>query len=84
MATGSVRFWYDAWHDLPQIGGGSDQGVSNQLANMAYTQITNDGLDVALQWMQSLGVDSIWGGEAVYPGVAVEWPDAASGSKERP
>ena len=59
VATGSVRFWYDAWHDLPQIGGGSDQGVSNQLANMAYTQVTNDSLEVALQWMQSLGVDAL-------------------------
>ena len=59
VATGSVRFWYDAWHDLPQMGGGSDQGVSNQLVNLAYTQVTNDSLEVALQWMQSLGVDAL-------------------------
>ena len=49
----------DAWHDLPQMGGGSDQGVSNQLVNLAYTQVTADSLEVALQWMQSLGVDAI-------------------------
>ena len=24
--TGSVRFWFDAWHDLAQVGGGSEQG----------------------------------------------------------
>jgi hypothetical protein len=28
-ASGSVRFWYDAWHDLAQLGGGSDQGLLN-------------------------------------------------------
>ena len=59
MATGSIRFWYDAWHDLPQLGGGSDQGVINQLVNRAYTQITNDDFEIALNWMLALGVDAI-------------------------
>jgi hypothetical protein len=59
MATGSVRFWYDAWHDLPQLGGGSDQGVINQLVNLAYTHITNDDFDTALNWMLAFGVDAI-------------------------
>jgi hypothetical protein len=27
--TGSVRFWYDTWHDLAQVGGGSEQGLLN-------------------------------------------------------
>ena len=59
MATGSVRFWYDAWHDLPQLGGGSDQGVINQLVNRAYTQIANDDFATALSWMLAFGVDAI-------------------------
>ncbi len=59
MATGSLRFWYDAWHDLPQLGGGSDQGVINQLVNRACTQITNDKIETALQWMMAYGVDAI-------------------------
>jgi hypothetical protein len=59
VATGSVRFWYTAWFPLQQMGGGSDQGVSNQLVNLAYTQITNDSLELALQWMQSFGVDAL-------------------------
>jgi hypothetical protein len=59
MATGSVRFWYDAWHDLPQLGGGSDQGVINQLASLAYTHIVNDDFDPALNWMLAFGVDAI-------------------------
>jgi hypothetical protein len=59
MATGSIRFWYDAWRNLPQLGGGSDQGVLNQLVNLAYTQITNDDFETALNWMLAFGVDAI-------------------------
>ena len=28
MATGSVRFWYDAWHNLPQLGGDPSKAPS--------------------------------------------------------
>src|SRR5439155_22761650 len=42
MATGSVRFWYDAWHNLAQVGGGSEQGTLNQVVNVAYSYIAND------------------------------------------
>ena len=27
--SGSVRFWFDTWHDLAQVGGGSEQGLLN-------------------------------------------------------
>jgi hypothetical protein len=59
MATGSVRFWYDAWHDLPQLGGGSDQGVINQLVYLASMQITDADFETALNWMLAFGVDAI-------------------------
>jgi hypothetical protein len=59
VATGSIRFWYDAWCDLPQLGGGSDQGVLNQLVNRAYTQITNGDFEIALNWMLAFGVDAV-------------------------
>jgi hypothetical protein len=59
LATGSVRFWYDAWRDLPQLGGGSDQGVLNQLVSMAYTSITNDDVRHGVNWMQAFGVDAV-------------------------
>jgi hypothetical protein len=59
MATGSVRFWYDAWHDLPQLAGGSDQGVLNPLVNRAYMFITNGEFETALNWMLAYGVDAI-------------------------
>src|SRR5204863_7162362 len=50
---------YDAWRPLPQMGGGSDQGMTNQLVNLAYTQIVKGALEPAIQWMQSLGVDAV-------------------------
>jgi hypothetical protein len=60
MATGSVRFWYNAWHDLPQLGGGSEQGTLNQIVNVAYSQITNDpGVESSVHWMQAFGLDAI-------------------------
>jgi hypothetical protein len=50
MATGSVRFWFDAWHDLAQLGatwrnlaqlgGGSDQGLMNPLVTNAQWEYT--------------------------------------------
>ena len=60
LATGSVRFWYDAWRDLPQLGGGSEQGILNQLVSVAYQHATSDADAVSsTHWMQSYGVDAI-------------------------
>ena len=60
LATGSVRFWYDAWRDLPQIGGGSEQGILNQLVSLAYLQVANDAeTESSTHWMQSYGVDAV-------------------------
>ncbi len=28
LPSGSVRFWFDAWHDLAELGGGSEQGAA--------------------------------------------------------
>jgi hypothetical protein len=60
MAAGGVRFWYNAWHDLPQLGGGSEQGLTNVIAMPAQWDILG-GSDVELStlWMQILGVDAV-------------------------
>lgn len=60
MAAGSVRFWYNVWNDLPQLGGGSDQGQSNPISYPAQIQILQ-GRDVEMStlWMQVLGTDAI-------------------------
>jgi hypothetical protein len=59
--TGSVRFWYDAWHDLPQLGGGSEQGLLNGVVEAAQWE-THLGArpEPAILWMQCLGVDAIY------------------------
>ncbi|MBK5292703.1 MAG: hypothetical protein JJE04_13615, partial [Acidobacteriia bacterium] len=63
LATGSVRFWYNAWHDLPQMGGGSEQGLMNLHTSTAYSNITGaNSLEMrglAIAWAQSLGVDAL-------------------------
>jgi hypothetical protein len=60
LATGSVRFWYDAWRDLAQLGGGSEQGMLNQIVSLASVHATSDADAAAsIHWMQSYGVDAI-------------------------
>ena len=60
MATGSLRFWYNAWFDLPQVGGGSEQGVTNLKAAAANFEIVG-GQDPALAvlWMQALAAGAV-------------------------
>ncbi len=59
--TGSVRFWFDAWHDLAQLGGGSDQGILNGQVEPAQWE-TNLGpnAEPTVLWMQSMGVDVVY------------------------
>ncbi|MBK9169168.1 MAG: hypothetical protein IPM24_17120 [Bryobacterales bacterium] len=58
--TGSVRFWFNAWRDLPQLGGGSEQGIVNQLIIRAQYELTMaEEPELAVQWAQAMGVDAI-------------------------
>ena len=60
FATGSLRFWYDAWHNNAQVGGGSEQGLLNWAVPVAQWQVTKDpaaGRDIA--WLQALGADAV-------------------------
>jgi hypothetical protein len=60
MATGSVRFWYNAWHDLPQLGGGSEQGLLNLNSSYSYTHVTaHETADVPVAWLQATGTGAI-------------------------
>jgi len=60
-SAGTVRFWFDAWHDLAELGGGSDQGQLNPIVQDAQWQI-KEGSDpaVALLLLRALGVDAIY------------------------
>jgi hypothetical protein len=58
VATGSVRFWYNAWHDLPQLGGGSEQGLLNTAVMPAQAEILmGPSAPLGIAWMQAMGVD---------------------------
>ncbi|MGH9720478.1 MAG: hypothetical protein ACRD8O_09710 [Bryobacteraceae bacterium] len=60
LATGSVRFWYTAWHSLAQMGGGSEQGLINHTINLAYLRVMLDeSAERAIHWMQTFGVDLV-------------------------
>jgi hypothetical protein len=60
FTAGSVRFWYDVWHDLPQVGGGSDQGLMNPMVPAAsWELVTGKDARASILWMQALGGDAI-------------------------
>src|ERR1019366_10637732 len=59
--TGSVRFWYDAWHDLAQLGGGSEQGLLNSQVVPAQWEATLGPKPMpTILWMQAMGVDAVY------------------------
>ncbi len=59
--TGSVRFWYDTWHDLAELGGGSDQGLLNGQVETAQWETTlGPNPQPSILWMQCMGVDAIY------------------------
>jgi hypothetical protein len=60
FVTGSVRFWWDTWHDLAQVGGGSEQGLLNRKAIPASWEILlGPDPEPAVRWLTALGADAI-------------------------
>jgi hypothetical protein len=60
LPAGTVRFWYNVWNDLPQVGGGSEQGLLNPrvLPGQWQTYLGPEA-DMSVLWMQLLGTDAI-------------------------
>ncbi|PWU05076.1 MAG: hypothetical protein C5B51_15450 [Terriglobia bacterium] len=59
--SGSVRFWYDTWHDLPQLGGGSEQGLLNGFVENAQWELNlGPNAEPGILWLQSMGVDTVY------------------------
>jgi hypothetical protein len=60
LPAGSVRFWYNVWNDLPQVGGGSEQGLLNPRIVPAQWQIyLGPEADMSVMWLQLLGADAV-------------------------
>ena len=60
FATGSLRFWIDAWADNAQTSGGSDQGLLNQVIPTALFQLAvGDQASWSILWLQALGTDAV-------------------------
>lgn len=60
MPVGSVRFWYDAWNNLAQVGGGSDQGLLNPLTTLAQAEVIHgENPKLATHWLVSFGVGAV-------------------------
>ena len=58
---GSVRFWFDTWHDLAELGGGSEQGLLNAgLEGPQWEIKLGPDPKLSLLWLQSLGVDAVY------------------------
>ena len=68
--TGAVRFWYNSWHDLYQLGGSSEQGLENTMVMPSQWEIVM-GPDpkLAVAWLQVMGVDLV----AVHGPKSDEW-----------
>jgi len=60
-SSGSVRFWFDAWHDLAELGGGSEQGLLNPVPQEAQWELmAGSNSQVAILWLQAMGVDVMY------------------------
>jgi hypothetical protein len=60
FATGSLRFWYDVWHDGAQVGGGSDQGMLNGTLPLVQWLVIHDPApERPVRWLQAMGADAV-------------------------
>lgn len=60
LPAGTVRFWYNTWHDLPMVGGGSEQGLLNPRVLPPQWQIyLGPEADLSIMWLQLMGADAV-------------------------
>ena len=60
FVSGSVRFWWDTWHDLAQVGGGSEQGLTNPHVIPANWEVLlGPDPELAVRWLKALGADAV-------------------------
>lgn len=58
--TGTLRFWWNAWHNGEQIGGGAEQGVHNfHITGFFWRTVTSPDPHLDVAWMKAFGVDQV-------------------------
>ena len=61
LPSGTVRFWFDAWHDLAELGGGSEQGLLNPIVPNANAELEiGANPEAAFLWMKAMAVDAVY------------------------
>jgi hypothetical protein len=60
FVSGSIRLWYNAWHDGQQADGGSLQGILNPVMPTPLFRVPHDkNPELVLRWLQEMGVDIV-------------------------
>ncbi len=60
QAANSVRLWLNVWQRVPQVSGGSDQGLLNGQTMLAQWQILKDEEGArAVDWLKAMGADAV-------------------------
>jgi hypothetical protein len=61
LTSGTIRFWFDTWHDLAEMGGGSEQGLLNPTVYDSSWEI-NGGTnpEIVALWLKAMAVDVIY------------------------
>jgi hypothetical protein len=59
MLPGSSMFWLTAFSDTPGMGGGFDQGRTDDVLRTASFWITNGDAEAAVLWLKALGVQAV-------------------------
>jgi hypothetical protein len=61
FTSGTVRFWFDTWHDLAEMGGGSEQGLLNPVVyESSWEVVMGSDPELVRLWLQAAGVDVMY------------------------
>lgn len=61
LSSGTVRFWFDTWHDLAEMGGGSEQGLLNPTVYDGMWEIdAGSNPELVHLWLKAMGVDAMY------------------------
>ena len=60
FTTGTVRFWWNGWHNTAEIGGGSEQGLINfDLMTLYWNLFLAEEPEPSILWLQATGTSLI-------------------------